>query len=108
MNEDVILLRYGEIFLKGKNRKFFEQQLVKNVRRAMHGVDGARVERLYMRTQVAIPEDARGRALERLGRVFGVTSLSPARVVAKEYAAISDEAVRQTRMELERRGAKAS
>ena len=28
--EKVILLRYGEIYLKGKNRKFFEDVLLKN------------------------------------------------------------------------------
>ena len=28
--EKVILLRYGEIYLKGKNRKYFEDALIKN------------------------------------------------------------------------------
>ena len=31
MNE-VILLRYGEIFLKGKNYSFFENSLFKNIK----------------------------------------------------------------------------
>lgn len=102
--QDVILLRYGEIFLKGKNRNFFERQLVSNVRRAIAGVPGARVEKLYMRTQVAIPAAERGRALARLGKVFGLSSLSPARVVPRELEAIAAEALSATREELERRG----
>jgi thiamine biosynthesis protein ThiI len=28
-----ILLRYGEIFLKGKNKKFFEKRLLSNIRK---------------------------------------------------------------------------
>ncbi|MEW9033958.1 MAG: hypothetical protein AB2404_14775, partial [Planifilum fimeticola] len=32
MNTDVILVRYGELALKGKNRSDFEDRLVQNIR----------------------------------------------------------------------------
>ena len=33
----VIIIRYGEIWLKGKNRGFFERALEDNIRRAIVG-----------------------------------------------------------------------
>ena len=32
MGKRVIILRYGEIFLKGKNRSYFESLLIKNIK----------------------------------------------------------------------------
>ena len=32
----VVLIRYGEIFLKGKNYSFFENTLFKNIKRIGH------------------------------------------------------------------------
>ena len=33
----VIIIRYGEIFLKGANRSFFENALVTNIKKALVG-----------------------------------------------------------------------
>ena len=33
--EKVIIIRFGEIFLKGKNKKFFENLLEKNIKNAL-------------------------------------------------------------------------
>ena len=35
----IILIRFGEIFLKGNNRYFFESALVKNIRHALKDFD---------------------------------------------------------------------
>jgi thiamine biosynthesis protein ThiI len=101
---DVVLLRFAEIFLKGQNRPFFERKLVSAVARAMHGISGARVQKTHARVVVELPADARVRAVARLQRVFGVQSLSPARVVDRDLDAISAEAVRATQDALARRG----
>jgi thiamine biosynthesis protein ThiI len=92
---DVIVLRWGEIFLKGQNRPFFERKLLDNVRRAVQGVEGVRVEKLHGRMLVEVPSTEKERAVTRLQRVFGLTSLSPARVVDPDLEAIAGEAVRQ-------------
>ena len=42
----VILLRYGEIFLKGKNRNLFERRLIENIKKALTGI-----EYKFIRTQ---------------------------------------------------------
>ena len=35
----VIVIRYGEIFLKGKNRDYFESLLIKNIKAALSGIN---------------------------------------------------------------------
>lgn len=80
--EEVVLVRYGEIGLKGKNRPAFENRLVESVRRALDGDGQASVRREYGRIVVdfkgnPIPEWA----IDRLQSVFGVVSVSPAKAV---------------------------
>jgi thiamine biosynthesis protein ThiI len=89
----LILIRYGEIALKGQNRTFFFRRLRKNVRRCLreNGIDGEvwqEGQRIYLETpEVEV-------AVEAVRRVFGIVSLSPVQVVPAELAAISQEAVR--------------
>lgn len=83
----VILVRYGEIGLKGLNRPEFERALVRQLERAARAVDpGARVWRAHGRVYVegGPLEDL----VERLRRVFGVVSLSPAFAVPAELDAV--------------------
>ncbi len=93
---DAILVRYAEIFLKGQNRGFFEKRLVDNARRAVAPV-GARVERLHGRLLVWPAPGETEKTLARLGRVFGVASLSPVRTVEKSVPAIAAAAVDEAR-----------
>jgi thiamine biosynthesis protein ThiI len=106
----VLLLRYGEIFLKGQNRGFFERRLVENTKRAAKSVAGARIERTHGRILCWPPEEDVGgrRTLRALERVFGFTSLSPAAVVPKNMDAISTAAVESARREVARRGGRPS
>ncbi|HEX9061374.1 MAG TPA: tRNA 4-thiouridine(8) synthase ThiI, partial [Clostridia bacterium] len=36
--ENVILVRCGEIILKGLNRPVFEEKLIKNIKRSLYGL----------------------------------------------------------------------
>ncbi|HEX6839298.1 MAG TPA: tRNA uracil 4-sulfurtransferase ThiI [Polyangia bacterium] len=99
MTDEVVLVRWGEIFLKGDNRGFFERALVDRVQRAVAALPGAKVERTHGRL-VVWPGDAGARkAVRALERVFGVVSASPARVVARDLDAISTAAVELARAE---------
>ena len=73
-----ILVRYGEIALKGKNRGQFEHKLHRNLKAAVKGYS-AEVTRMHGRFTVSCPAENLDQALERLSRVFGVVSVSPAR-----------------------------
>ncbi len=89
----LILLRYGELALKGKNRYAFVRQLRRNVRDCLkkNGLSGevtSSGQRIYVRT------DQVEEALVPLSRVFGLVSLSPVSDVPRDIASISQEAAR--------------
>jgi tRNA uracil 4-sulfurtransferase len=98
-DNEVILVRWGEIFLKGDNRGFFERALVDRVRRAVDKAPGARIERTHGRLLVWPGEEGARRLLRRLERVFGIANLSPARVVPRDIEAISAAAIELARAE---------
>jgi thiamine biosynthesis protein ThiI len=92
----LILLRYGELGLKGRNRVEFVRRLRQNVRAclAAHNLTGEVVsvgQRVYVHT------DQPAEALQPLSRVFGLVSLSPVSEVARDIEAIRAECVRQAR-----------
>ncbi len=76
--DNIIIIRYAEIHLKGLNRPFFEKALVKNVASVLGGIEGAVVRRGESRIYVEnVKEEQLNAALEALGRVYGIHSYSP-------------------------------
>lgn len=102
--EPVILVRYGEIGLKGQNRPAFERQLLANLRRALEPLPAERVRRVYGRLVVE-PDDtvSADEAVARLQRVFGVVSVSPGLRVPVERDAMLDAAAAVAQRALDRR-----
>ena len=83
----VLLVRFGEVHLKGLNRPFFLRKLVDHVRLAVRGIAGQvwlSDGRIYVGDVSDMEECSR-----RASRVFGVHSVSPAWELEKDYAAIS-------------------
>lgn len=78
MNQ-AFLIRYGEIAVKGKNRRMFEETLVKNIETALKTVDGTfKVTRPQGRVFVEPEGDFyEDDVIEALSHVFGVTGISP-------------------------------
>ncbi len=76
--EKVIIIRFGEIFLKGKNKKFFENLLEKNIKNALSIYDCI-IEKSHNRFYVAeYNADIEDSIIETLKKVFGIHSISPA------------------------------
>ncbi len=77
--ENVYIVRCGEVALKGQNKPYFERMLVQKIRKMLKGTDGISVERvdglIFVRTPLDVPKEE---ILKRVGRVFGVDSISPA------------------------------
>jgi thiamine biosynthesis protein ThiI len=93
----VLLCRYGEIFLKSGNRKRFERVLVENVRAALVGLAGARVQNPYGRVLVTLPAADADEAAARLQRMFGLVSFSVARALPADVDAIAAGAAEAAR-----------
>ena len=101
---DIILLKLGEIVLKGLNRKSFEQKLMSNVRRRLEPVGKFRVYCLQSTVYVEAQEDGADMdaAFEALKKVFGVIKLSRAAACEKDKDAIANLAIEYLREDMER------
>ena len=77
MNE-VILVRYGEIFLKGKNYSFFENTLFKNIRHRLEKIDLS-LEKISGRFLISnFNAQDKNKIIDILKTVFGLVSISVA------------------------------
>ena len=101
---DIILLKLGEIVLKGLNRKSFEQKLMSNVRRRLEPIGKFRVYCLQSTVYVEAEEDGADMdaAFEALKKVFGVIKLSRAAACEKDKDAIAALAIEYLREDMER------
>jgi tRNA uracil 4-sulfurtransferase len=90
----LVVLRYGELFLKGANRGRFEKHLQDNVKRSLAAVQQVKISRGQGRLFVRHGDDGGGgRAIDRLRRVFGLSSLSPAWEIDADLDAIQRRAL---------------
>ncbi len=92
---DLILLKLGEIVLKGLNRRSFEQKLMSNIRRRLSGLGKFRVSCLQSTVYVEAEEESADldEAFEALKDVFGVIKLSRAVACEKDKDAIARLAI---------------
>ena len=99
---DILLLKLGEIVLKGLNRRSFEQKLVGNVRRRLLGLGNFRVSCMQSTIYVE-PEDDEAdldAAFEAMQDVFGIVKISRAAACEKDKDAIVRLAVSYLREDM--------
>ena len=86
----VVIVRYCEIHLKGKNRGYFERVFMNNMEKALHGIRHE-IRRPSGRYLVENFDESRtDEIVERLRRVFGTHTLSVGYKVPAEMGAIWD------------------
>lgn len=72
------LIHYHEIALKGKNRPFFVEQLVKNIRYSLGNLAG-KIEKLPGRIFVSVPAIHSSEEItDKLKKIFGIANFMPA------------------------------
>ena len=86
----LLLIRFGEVFLKGHNRNYFFNALINNIRGAVKSL-GATVFMADSRIYVSDAADMDA-CIERVRNVFGVHSVSPAWELDKDMDAIYQKA----------------
>lgn len=76
--KNLLLLRFGEIHLKGKNRRYFENVLLSNIRRAVEGYNCVvcAINGRYL-VENYDPKDEK-KIISKVQKVFGLVSLSRA------------------------------
>ncbi|WP_037362318.1 tRNA uracil 4-sulfurtransferase ThiI [Amycolatopsis orientalis] len=91
-----VVLKYGEVMLKGRNRGMFERCLLESIHRVVGGPDVLRISR---RSGVLVLTSGlpREEIVERARRVFGISVVQPALRTARTPEAIGDAAVELVR-----------
>ncbi len=91
----VILVRYGEIVLKGLNRPVFEDKLINNIKKSLLGLGKVNIiksqARIYIEPQTEEYDfDA---AIEKLVKVFGIVSVSPVVKIKTDFDVIKQQSL---------------
>lgn len=89
--KEIVLLKCGEIALKGLNRSSFEAVMIKNIKRKIADLGSFAIYKSQSTVYVE-PQDEdvdMTQLIERLQTVFGIAALTPAFVIAKDFDAIA-------------------
>ena len=94
--KEVLLIKNGELALKGLNRSTFEDMLVKNIKRRLLASVGKFQFTKSQSTIIAEPVDEDidfEEAVETLKKVFGIAAFSRAAIAEKDFDSIKDVAL---------------
>lgn len=100
---EIVLIKNGELALKGLNRNSFEDKLIKNMKSRL--ADLGKFE--FTKSQSTIMVEAQSDetdldlAVERISKVFGIAALSRACVCEKDFDTIRNAAVQYLEEQLE-------
>ncbi len=102
--QDIILVKLGEIILKGLNRRSFEQKLMANMRRKIAPYGNFSVYCLQSTVYVEAKDEEAdvGAAFEALKKVFGIITLTRAAACEKDKDAITALAKEYLKEDLEK------
>ncbi|MFC5403026.1 tRNA uracil 4-sulfurtransferase ThiI [Cohnella soli] len=83
MNYELIIVRFGEITIKGRNRNRFETMLLDQIKVALRSMPSLEYVRTYARVYIHLNGESYENVAARLKDVFGIVSFSP--VVRSEH-----------------------
>lgn len=93
--KEIVLVKFGEMVLKGLNKKTFEDMLKKNIKRRLKGLGRFELTTAQSTTYIT-PLDEEcdlAEVVERVGKIFGIAALCRACVCEKDFEDISEKAV---------------
>ncbi len=93
---DGLLLKYGEIALKGKNRNFFENILIKNIKEKLKDDNILLNEIKNIRGRIILKTDNNEKAIESLKKVFGLIYISPFLDAENDMEEIKEKSIKLT------------
>jgi tRNA uracil 4-sulfurtransferase len=97
MQPEWVLLRYGELVLKGRNRHRFERRVLNQVKRVLRDFTSIRYSPEFGRIMLKLNGNAYEAVLPALRRVFGIASVCPVYTAPLEVEAIQEAALAVTR-----------
>ncbi|MBM7624855.1 tRNA uracil 4-sulfurtransferase ThiI [Sporohalobacter salinus] len=98
--KDLILIKYGEIGIKGGNRYLFEDKLIKNMKESLSGISGKiDIYKTHGRIFVEAQNNFE-RIIDRLQKVFGIVGVCPAKEVALDFEEVKKAGLELIKKEL--------
>ncbi|GBG96115.1 tRNA uracil 4-sulfurtransferase ThiI [Lactococcus termiticola] len=91
---DEVMVRYGELSTKGKNRSFFIKRLEKNIREVLADLDQLGIKAERDRTHIFLNGTDYQTVADRLIKVFGIQTFSPSLKVEKSVPALKEAVVK--------------
>lgn len=79
-----ILIRYGELSTKGRNKKMFTQKLASNIKKALVDFPQVKVIPHYDFMYLDLHEAPEEAVIEKVKPIFGIQSISPVYIVEKD------------------------
>ncbi len=105
--QNILIVRCGEVALKGMNKPYFERMLADRIRANLKGYKGVDVRRheglIFIRADKSLDIDG---IIKETAKVFGVASISKAVASESELNAIGEAAVSYMMDLIEKRGVK--
>ena len=98
--ERVISVSLGEIVLKGLNRKYFEDRLIKNMKRVLRDFGEYKIYKEQGKIYIEGLEDHQENAIKRLKKVFGLVYISPCIRTSREMEDIREAGLTLAREKL--------
>lgn len=99
--KEIILVKYGEIILKGGNRPKFEKILIKNIANAIKNIAEVRITIAQATIYIEVKDESLfDIVLDRLSKIFGIVSVTRAAVAQKTLESITQTALAYCKDEL--------
>ena len=99
--KEIILVKYGEIILKGGNRARFERVLVSNIKNSVKNIAEINISLMQATIYIEVCDaDKIDAVIEQLKKVFGIVSITRACVVDKDLEKIKSAALEYCKNEL--------
>lgn len=91
--KEIILVKYGEIILKGGNRSRFEKILVNNIKNSVRNIADIKIQVVQATIYIDVADSEKiDMVIEQLTKVFGIVSITRACVVEKDIEKIKEAA----------------
>ncbi|WP_019909280.1 tRNA uracil 4-sulfurtransferase ThiI [Paenibacillus sp. HW567] len=82
---DMLLLRFGEFILKGKNRSRFEKTVFRHVKEMVKPYPNVNLSKEFGRIYIELNGEPAEELITALKNVFGIASISPVKVARSEF-----------------------
>lgn len=91
---NILIVKYGEIGVKGKNRYLFENKLIKNIKNMLKPIGKFDVYKEYGRIYVNLEDYDYEEVIEEVRKVFGIVGVCPAVRAEKDYNKLKELALK--------------